>query len=158
MPNFDRRLQRMIHKTHVNNRRELQSELKVFSALKERPNASNWEPRVKRAKSGKIKCYQCGKLLHKKQDCRSGSQVSATGKEWRSGQPRHERTNETCYRCQEPGHIATNCQKKVQNTGFGVKTEKRVELCAIVEPQSSMLVNGERFLITFGSRAECLLI
>jgi len=45
----------------------------------------------------------------------------------------------------------------VQNTGLGVRTEKRVELCAIVEPQS-MLVNGERFLITFYSGAECSLI
>jgi len=52
----------------------------------------------------------------------------------------------------------TYCQKKVQNTGLGVRTEKRGELCAIVEPQSSMLVISERFLITFESGAESLLI
>jgi len=137
----------MIHTTDVNNRLELQAELQVFSA-----------PEAKRAKTGEIKSYRHGKLGHKKQDCRSGSQVSPTGKEWRSGQPRHGRTNVTCYRCQEPGNIATNCQKKVQNTGLGVRTEKRVELCAIVEPQSSMLVNAERFLISFDSGAKCSLI
>jgi len=54
MANFDRRLQRMIHTT--------QAELHVFSALKERPNPSNWEPEAKRAKTGEIKCYRCGKL------------------------------------------------------------------------------------------------
>ncbi|XP_070068176.1 uncharacterized protein [Drosophila takahashii] len=143
MANFDQRLQRMIHTTPVNNRRELQAELQVFSVLKERPVTSNWEPDAKRARTVELKCYQCGKPGHKKQDCRSGmgSQVSATGKEWRSGQPRHGRANVTCYRCQEPGHIATNRPKKVQSTGVGVRSEKRVELCAIPEPQSSMLVN-----------------
>ncbi|XP_052858319.1 uncharacterized protein LOC128266092 [Drosophila gunungcola] len=67
MANFDRRLQRMIHTTHISNRRELQAELQVFSALKERPIAPNWEPETKRAKTADLKCYQCGKPGHKKQ-------------------------------------------------------------------------------------------
>jgi len=55
----------MIHTTHVNNRRKLQAELQLFSALKERPNASNWEPEAKRARTGEIKCYRCGKQATK---------------------------------------------------------------------------------------------
>lgn len=107
MANFNRRMQRMVHTTHVNNRRELQAELQVFSLLKERPSTSNWEPETKRVKT-ELKGYQCGKVGPKKQDCKSRTrpQPSLVGNEWRSGQPRHGRANVICYRYQEPGHIA----------------------------------------------------
>ncbi|XP_062124257.1 uncharacterized protein LOC133837495 isoform X1 [Drosophila sulfurigaster albostrigata] len=160
MGNFDRRLQRTLHTTHITSRRELQAELQAFSALRERPVMSNGEPEAKRARTMEIKCYQCGKPGHKKQDCKSGksTQAPATAREWRAGQPRLGRANVICYRCQEPGHIATNCPNKKQSTGSGTKSEKRVELCAVGEPQSSMLVNGEKFPITFDSGAECSLV
>jgi len=35
------------------------------------------------------------------------------------------RTNVTCYRCQEPGHIATNCQKKRAEYRIGSKNGKK---------------------------------
>lgn len=53
---------------HVKNRRELQAELQVFTALKERPIILNWE--LERTKTEELKCYS--KLRHEKEDCRCG--------------------------------------------------------------------------------------
>jgi len=169
MANFDRRLQRTAFTSNIKNRRDLQSELQVFNLLKSQSNTPNWEPEAKRAKAMEVKCYRCGKLGHKKVDCRFGTgyKSSSAGGERRSGEPFHQGKHDqhlsqgkpkvTCYRCREPGHIAPNCPKNVSTGGTGSRSEKRVELCVVDEPKSFMMIQGEKFPISFDSGAECSL-
>ncbi|KAL7726120.1 hypothetical protein ACLKA6_002590 [Drosophila palustris] len=70
MENFDRRLQRTAFTSIIKNRRDLQSELQVFILLKSQSNTPNWKPETK---AMEVKCYLCGKLGHKKVDCRTGT-------------------------------------------------------------------------------------
>ena len=156
MANFDRRLQRVAYTTNVQNRRDLQSELQVFMLEKRRQEFPDEGPGPKRTKSSTIKCHNCGKMGHKKFECRAtmqggGSMRDGERKVTQALQQR-TKTNIQCYRCQEMGHIATHCPKGV--SGDGKRFEKRVELCVVEDPKSQMMQRGEKFQITFDSGAE----
>src|SRR6185369_8722843 len=78
-----------------------------------------------------IKCFSCGKIGHKKVDCRSRSKSESTDKKKQEDSSRKKKTcstcekightseqcwkNKTCDKCGTKGHTAEVCRKKSIN-------------------------------------------
>ncbi|XP_032582794.1 uncharacterized protein LOC116802422 isoform X2 [Drosophila sechellia] len=143
LANFDRRLQRIAYTAEIKNRRDLQAELQVFAFDRRTHHSGNEESGGKRAKFALLKCHLCGKMGHKMIDCRNRKQSAGMSRQDHRGSQsfqQHSKGSITCYRCQEQGHIASQCPKNMASGGAGFRNEKRAELCVVDEPKTSMLL------------------
>ncbi|XP_046868781.1 uncharacterized protein LOC124461285 [Drosophila willistoni] len=129
LANYDSRLQRIAYTLTIRSRRDLQSELQVFSFDNKRSSSSDDYSTLP------IKCYSCGKLGHRKSECR-GQKPSTSGEDQRASSVRAKVV--TCYRCHEPGHISTQCSKSSDGDA-GSRVHKRVNLCVVDEPKAIVL-------------------
>ncbi|KAM8701742.1 hypothetical protein ACLKA7_005480 [Drosophila subpalustris] len=59
-------------------------------------------------------------------------------RENRPGKGQDEKAYIVCYRCKENGHIATKCPKNALEGRPGSRPSKRVDLCIVDEPKTSM--------------------
>lgn len=173
---FDTRLQRLAFTTNITTREKLQQELHAFSHLKRKASTLS-EPSsasdIKRAKISTIKCFLCGKLGHKKSECRSYKPNDNKGRH--VAYPASTQTAEkpaakplVCYKCGKPGHIAIRCMSgssQAAGSGSGggsasgsAHSERRVDVCVVQTPTGTMEHKGELFSFSFDSGAECSLV
>ncbi|XP_039951421.1 uncharacterized protein LOC120768716 [Bactrocera tryoni] len=135
---FDNNLQRLLFKTNIRTRNELQQELRAF-AFGKRKFVSENPPESKKYKpSPNLKCHFCGKVGHKIADCRmkrdKTKSAMKAGKFSDSTSTERGRSPLICFRCGEVGHIASKCSNQSSSnskSGF----EKRVNVCEIIEPK-----------------------
>lgn len=122
---FDTRLQRLAFTTDVTTRDKLQQELHAFSYLKRKAttlNESSSAPDVKRAKISTIECFLCGKLGHKRSECRSYKPDDIKGRQaaYSTATQAAEKTIAkplVCFKCGKPGHIAIRCLSSSGHAG-----------------------------------------
>jgi len=159
----DPRLQSSVFTTNIKTRNELQQLLKAFAFSKVSDNSGlDQGPDRKRFKEqAQIKCHYCGKMGHKAFECRKKK-----GEERNDAKPIHhtgkpftgrERSGVTCFKWGNPVHIASACAKGTTST-HNYNNEKRVDMCAVLEPTGIMKQMGESFIFFFDSGAECSLV
>lgn len=164
---FDNRLNRLAFTTEITTRQQLQKELQAFSYLKRKATFADTKPDMDNVKRPRftpvtpVKCYGCGKLGHKQADCRfkqTASMKKPTPAPTPAG-PSHQQPSASnraviCFKCGQPGHIATRCT----TTASSPTTERRVNLCTVEAPSGQIKHQGQYYKMYYDSGAECSLI
>jgi len=159
---IDTRLQRLLFTTNITNRNELQQQLKAYAYSKRSEHlASDLSigPDRKRFKAHTpMKCHYCGISGHKMLDCRKRkAEQSKPNQSFGRPLAGRDRTGVTCFKCGIVGHIASACMKGTAASSSSMN-EKRVDVCAVLEPKGILYQFGEAFPFFFDSGAECSLI
>jgi len=97
------------------------------------------------------KAFECRKKNEEERN--DAKRIHHTGKPLTG----RERSGVTCFKCGNPGRIASACTKGTTST-HNYKNEKRVDMCAVLEPTVIMKQMGESFIFFFDSGAECSLV
>ncbi|XP_070075762.1 uncharacterized protein [Drosophila takahashii] len=157
------RLQSSVFTTNIKTRNELQQLLKAFAFNKvsDYSGLDQGPDRKKFKAQAQIKCHYCGKIGHKAFECRKKKEEerNVAKPNHHAGKPLagRERSAVTCFKCGNPGHIASVCMKGTTSAN-NFNNEKRVDMCAVLEPTSIMKQMGESFIFFFDSGAECSLV
>ncbi|XP_052840333.1 uncharacterized protein LOC128254977 [Drosophila gunungcola] len=158
---IDSRLQRLVFTTNIKTRAELQQQLKAHSfARNSEFSGMDMGPEKKRFKmQTPIRCHSCGKLGHKAIECRR--RKAEERNETRAGHSNGRSTmmrerHVTCFKCGNVGHIASVCT--MGPAAASKSSERRVDMCAIHQPNGTAIQFGERFPFFFDSGSECSLV
>ncbi|XP_036341868.1 uncharacterized protein LOC118751199 [Rhagoletis pomonella] len=161
---FNNSLQRLLFKTSIKTRNELQQELRAFVFGKRKFAFENQPESKKHKPSAYLKCHFCGKVGHKIADCRLKKDKGKSSMKscQFSGSMSAEKCRPSliCFKCGEAGHIASKCNKSSNRYSSNNKSgfEKKVDACEIIEPKEILSQSGELYLFCFDSGAECSLL
>ncbi|XP_063625497.1 uncharacterized protein LOC134797172 [Cydia splendana] len=155
---YDSRLQRLAFTTEITSRQQLQKELQAYSFLK-RKIANNSDnkavsdyKRLKLTPSTSLKCFHCGKVGHKRSDCRQKgkdakqlrpSAATAASASPALQQPSPKSSSIVCFKCGNKGHVASGCTSRPR-TSSDVPAERRVEICEVRPPLGTLEHSGFR--------------
>ncbi|XP_067633181.1 uncharacterized protein [Eurosta solidaginis] len=150
---FDAGLQRLIFRTNIKTRNELQLELRAFTFGKRKQHYFDNPLEIKNSKlMSNVKCHYCGKAGHKIAECRSkreGGKLLPKINQLSSGSSTEKcRTSLVCFRCGEVGHIASKCSKNSSQISSNSTNsyEKRVDICNVAEPKGVLHKLCENYL------------
>lgn len=169
---FDTRLQRLAFTANITTRDRLQQELCAFSHLKRNINATSESSNMSDAKQSKmisLTCFNCGKVGHKRSECRAKpirSREPVSMSTTTTQPPQRPAVKLVCFKCGAPGHIAARCTSGASQAASGggsggagpARSERRVDMCVVVQPSCTLQHKGERFRFTYDSGAECSLV
>lgn len=164
---IDTRLQRLAFTTELVTRQQVQQELQAFSYLKRKapsdvragmPN----EKRPHLSSQSQLKCHACGKLGHKRVDCRARKpdawKTTLVPPSKSAVQPQQaSRSSVVCYKCGAQGHMANHCTAGRSSTPAPVE-KKRINQCEVASPSGTLNHFGEWYKFDFDSGAECSLM
>ncbi|XP_046976624.1 uncharacterized protein LOC124542776 [Vanessa cardui] len=163
---LDPKLQRLAFTTDITSRDRLQQELQAFTHMKRKANISGESSKVSDIKRAKIslRCYTCGKMGHKRSECRSKANDSKGGPTRIAATSQPPVKSLVCFKCGKPGHIAVRCTS-VGGSGPGdgsgagaARDERRVDVCVVQPPSNYLEHRGNLYLFHYDSGAEYSLV